>query len=140
MLVNCIIALSLLVATVSSLASASSNDRNTCGQYSALYANIDRDLEPWKANGISQELMERTIHRHTSYRRAPHSQKGFAAGFIRGTAVLLTPPEMSSWTGHHAAIWIVYMKVLLHLEETFGRQIPDVVRRVMSGGTRGIPN
>ena len=80
-----------------------------CKKYSAMYANIDRDLARWKADGISLSLMEKTISAHTSYRRAPHSQKGFAAAFVNGTAVLLSPPELTSWTGHHGAIWMVYM-------------------------------
>ncbi len=43
--------------------------------------------------------------------------------------MLLLPPLLSSWTGHHPAIWIVYMKALVNLEKKFGTAIPDVVSR-----------
>jgi len=91
-----------------------------CLEYEALYSNIGDDLSRWKENGISLELMQRTIELHTT---RTHGQKGFAAGFWNGKAYLIDAPEISK-VGHHATLLLVYMKVLLFLEEAF--EMPDV--------------
>ena len=52
-----------------------------CSKFEALFSNIDADLERWRRNGISLELMQRTVTMHTT--RKP-GQKGFAAGFWKG--------------------------------------------------------
>jgi hypothetical protein len=103
--------------------------REFCAPYQALFANIDTDLARWKANGISADLMSNTVLLHTTRSR---NQKGFAAGFRGGKAVLLDrPPKLN--IGHHVQLLFVYMKVLLHLERMF--QMPDVVSVSRGGPT-----
>jgi hypothetical protein len=93
-----------------------------CSQFQPLLSNIDRDLERWKQDGIPRELIERTLLQHTTRKSG---QKGFAAGFWKGRAYLLDPPNLTV-TGHHALLLFVYMQNLVLLQKSF--QIPDVVR------------
>ena len=91
-----------------------------CSRYSALFTNIDVDLARWK-EGISLKLMQQTIQSHTTRKRG---QKGFAAGFWKGKAYLIDEPDLR-FAGHHETLFFVYMRMLLHLEQTF--TMPDVV-------------
>ena len=93
-----------------------------CSRFVALYSNIDADLSRWKKAGISLKLMQRTISMHTP--AGTKGQKGFAAGFWKGKAYLLGRPDMIK-VGHHAALHVVYMRMLQHLERSF--TMPDVV-------------
>ena len=68
--------------------------------------------------------MERTIEAHTTRKK---DQKGFAAGFWKGKAYLIDEPNLRI-AGHHAMLFFVYMRMLLHLEQTF--TMPDVVRLI----------
>jgi len=90
-----------------------------CESYGPLYKGIEQDLERWKDAGISLELMDNTIKHHTT---RDQRQKGFAAGFWEGKAYILDKPRLN--VGHHAMLFMVYMKALLYLEEHF--EVPDV--------------
>ena len=104
-----------------------------CSRYNALYSNIDTDLARWKDQGISLQLMERTIEAHTTRKK---DQKGFAAGFWKGKAYLIDEPNLRI-AGHHAMLFFVYMRMLLHLEQTF--TMPDVVRLMSSIHLASLP-
>lgn len=80
------------------------------------------DLGRWREGGISLQLMQQTIASHTPRRSG---QKGFAAGFLNGKAYLLDTPKLTG-ISHHATLFFIYMKALLHLADTF--TMPDVVR------------
>lgn len=115
----------LLLLSIFSTAAETRIDPEQCGNYRALFDNIDRDLQPWNETGITRKLLQITIRDHASLKRSPHSQKGFAVGFVNGVAVLLREPELR-WVGHHVAIWIVYMQALLQLQRQLGSLIPNV--------------
>ena len=68
-----------------------------CSRYSALYPNIDADLNRWQRDGIPLRLMQNMILNHTMRKKG---QRGFAAGFWRGKAYLIDEPDMSE-AGHH---------------------------------------
>lgn len=93
-------------------------------KFSDLYSTIDDDLARWQEPGISLELMQKTVKAHTT---RTHNQKGFVAAFLNGKAYIVDRPRLEQdWIGHHAGLFFTYMKVLLHLEQTFGELIPDV--------------
>lgn len=94
----------------------------TCAEFKELYANIDADLARWKEDGIPLELMQQTIAEHTTRKGG---QKGIAVAFLDGKAYLLDEPNLTG-VGHHANLLFMYMRLMVHLEQTF--RMPDVVR------------
>lgn len=94
----------------------------TCAEFKELYANIDADLARWKEDGIPLELMQQTIAEHTTRKGG---QKGIAVAFLNGKAYLLDEPNLTV-VGHHANLLFMYMRLMVHLEQTF--RMPDVVR------------
>ncbi|EFJ49904.1 hypothetical protein VOLCADRAFT_89378 [Volvox carteri f. nagariensis] len=98
---------------------------DVCDNYEPLYASIHRDLDIYKRNaGISPNLIYRTMVLHS----AGYREKGLAVAVYRGKVYIISNTRSISLKrfGHHVALWVAYIKVLLDLEEKYGSYLPDV--------------
>ncbi|KAG2432507.1 hypothetical protein HXX76_008852 [Chlamydomonas incerta] len=63
-----------------------------------------------------------------------HPRNGMPIGFFGGRAYLLMKPDWKSLS-HHAKLHVAYLRMMAHLEVSFGAAIPDVVLVVSSSDT-----
>ncbi|KAG2454068.1 hypothetical protein HYH02_001109 [Chlamydomonas schloesseri] len=95
-----------------------------CKNYEVTYEQIEHDL------AIHRQLG--THYNSTRYAiKWLHRRNGMPIGFFGGRAYLLMKPDWKN-LAHHAKLHVAYMRMMVHLEETFGRAIPDVVLVVSS--------
>ncbi|GLI62738.1 hypothetical protein VaNZ11_005470 [Volvox africanus] len=91
-----------------------------CSRYEPTFIQIARDLQYSRKLGIS---LNSTLY--MSARFGSVHMRGLTVGFFGGTAYLLTPTDFRNLS-HHAPLHLAYMRMMLHLESSFGAALPDV--------------
>ncbi|KAG2454232.1 hypothetical protein HYH02_001266 [Chlamydomonas schloesseri] len=91
-----------------------------CQDFDATYPQIDADLEVHRNLGTHLNATK-----YIAAYLGSAKMRGLTVGFFGGRAYLLTPTDFPGLS-HHAKLHAMYIRQLLHLEDTFGRHLPDV--------------
>lgn len=97
-----------------------------CDDYHESYSQIDRDLELHRLHPVTRERMEYTA---SSFGTA--QQRALVLGVFNGTPYLL---KATDWEGlsHHAWLLLAWARMLQHVAQQFGRDLPDVAYTITS--------
>jgi hypothetical protein len=122
----------LQVASWSQLAAArytATNDKPTVPaslqqcltNFSEFMPNIYEDLMPWQSSGISEKMMDYTHETEGYYIGAP----GLPIVIKSGQVYVIDKSDLKLLMPWHAKEVVIYAHVLKHLEQMYGKELPD---------------
>ncbi|KAG2425555.1 hypothetical protein HXX76_013599 [Chlamydomonas incerta] len=91
-----------------------------CEGFEPTYPQIDADLAVHRALGTHLNATQ-----YIAGYLGSVQMRGLTVGFFGGVAYLLTPTDFPGLS-HHAKLHAMYIRQLLHVQDTFGPDLPDV--------------
>lgn len=89
--------------------------------FSEFLPNIYEDLMPWQTSGISEKMMDYTHETEGYYIGAP----GLPIVIKSGQVYVIDKSDLKLLMPWHAKEVVIYAHVLKHLEQMYGKELPD---------------